>query len=300
MVVFGREYILREATISVIIDNLSEDVLIQRLSASTVAETDIWDHLITDSIHEYRVLIIDEAEKLEDVSKLEVWLKDRAKSKNLYLILVSDNSEFMDIADPSKKSISLVAKGKAIVIKCNSLKDNELVSWVIENSGLSDISAHKVIKRCSAQLPILLDVCNKVRLLKPRAENFTLSEEALEALCPEAGYDFIQAILKQDRKSAASCIDSMDSSDHRKIISILSRKLDQIGLIRSHTQKNATIRQKFVVPDVPFVAVKELAPLVRYYNDSKQVSCRQLLAILDSYSRSGITCGILESLVALW
>lgn len=300
MVVSGKEYVLRESTISFIISSLSEEPHIERYSAKDMPEPELWDKLTTDSLYEYRVFIVDDAHLLQDTSRLDLWLKDRAKSKYLYLVLVTDSADFLAETTPDKQSVALLSKGKGIVIKCDNLKENELISWVIDNSGLEEASARRVIKRADSNLSILADVCNKVGFLKPNAKDFALSEEALIALCPEYFTDFVQAILNQNHEKAILALKYIDISDYRRIIMLLSKKLDQLRLIREHSHRNISGKERFMVPDVPFVAVKELLPLIRYYDDKKQINCRQLLAIMDSYVKSGVSCGILESLLALW
>lgn len=294
--VCGSERILVDEVVNFIKAKVSPNVLnrsILDMSKSTSGDLSnvLNQHPIMAS--ESSLILIQNAHKIEDLNCLKTWLRE---SKTIFPeVVVCLMSEEENIPD-----VTFLKPPKVSVVKCSKLSNENLVLWVKRNSPLSDRSARSLLEHVAGSLQDSHGLCRKLSATLQGKTLVNMPLEALLALTDETPSEFVDAIMSLDKARAYSAIKSMSSDEKYKVISTLDLRLTQLSKLQHLLTAKVTGSELSKIPGVPFPVVKELLPISRYYSSSRIVSCRQQLAIVDSYQNQGMYKGTLESLVALW
>lgn len=239
------------------------------------------------------LIIVYNADKIENLEVLKEWLKDsKSVFPEVVVCFVSENENLPDVP--------FLKPPKVSVVRCSKLSNEDLVLWVKRNSPLSDRSARSLLEHVAWSLHDSRSLCRKLSAVLEGKTLVNLPLEALLALIDETPSDFVDALMSLDKERAYSAIKSMSNEEKYKVVSILDVRLTQLSKLQRVLAVKTTGRELSKIPGVPFPVVKDLLPISRYYSNSRIVSCRQQLAIVDSYQSQGIYPGTLECLVALW
>jgi hypothetical protein len=123
----------------------------------------------------------------------------------------------------------------------------------------------------------------------------------VDVLCSESpGDDFVDALIKGDKRRAAVCLEAVSVRDYSKVIGTLDSRLEVLAKLSSALRSKKTIRDISIDKTVPVFLARAYLPSAKYYDREKRAHCRRVLAAVDDGLRSGVRDGVLESICALW
>ena len=258
-----------------------------------------------------RVVVIRNAEKLQQWDRFIAWIKDRTFHPRTYLVLIS-NEERVPKTEPTPEERRKGAKpeplpyiaaigAKGHVIECRpytTATSKYSVDWVQSKVRMREVVAKHLLLRSNFDLRLVRDVCRKLRVLPPDQE-VTLA--MVNAILSERPRDtFADALLALDRKTALLALQDIQPDDYGRTIGYLDSRLDLAGMVHDmmsehrapHEIARAAGAQAWLVPDIMKVA--------KHYSSKRRLDQRKILAIADEAYLGGQRDGILEAVVAFW
>lgn len=294
MWVWGPEQVLKDEVASWVRSALSaSDVDRFVFDLSERNEDELWDTLYHHSLMggASRLVQVLHADLISQLHKLDEWLTLGRKSMpSTHLLMLADG-------EPISPTIK---HPMATVVKCSIASPADRIRWAMEAGSLSEMTARTLLTHKNDSLDEVSNVCRKIRSVFPGATGVDLSQAALEALEDEKPSDFVDALLSGDKKRAIKSLEYTNSDSLFKTLSFIEYQLRQIDKLSDVLVKHPIGKKLEPVPGFTFIQVKNLLPLTRVYSSSKLTHCRQMLTLIDSYARQGVSEGLLEMLVAIW
>jgi hypothetical protein len=278
------EYI-RDLVMASDLDKLSFD-------ASSVDQRDIWEALYGKSLSDdaSRLVEVSNASKIEDFSKLSEWLSLYSKYSAETTIL------FTSVEEPP-----IVLKlPKAISIKCVMPKPEDRVQWAMKIGGLSESSAKRLVKYKNGNLEGIRDVCLKIRRLLPDLQGIEISVDTLESLDEQTPAVLVESVLEKNKEEAFAAAARVPVDGISRVLSSLEYNIGLIEKLKPVIAAQPRGVKLEPVPGFPMARISDIAPLTRIYSEKELLRCRQLVVLMESYNRQGITEAVLESLISLW
>jgi DNA polymerase III delta subunit len=251
-----------------------------------------------------RVVVIRNAERLQNWDALARVIEQRASNPKTYFILVSDEERAPKVRDEEANKtvfaphLSSVAK-RGQIIECISFTQSTsktAVEWVQAQIKVREGIAGHLLDRADGNLRLVRDTVRKVRALGQ-----TPSLSTINSMLSERPRDsFADALLALDKKTALMALERMDSREYSRTIGFLDSRLDLAGLVHDMqaTGKNmgemmrAAGNKNFLVPDI--------VPVAKHYNYKRRLKIRNLLVLADEAVQGGTTEGVFETVVSLW
>ncbi len=245
-----------------------------------------------------RLVVVRDADKVEDWKTLETWLKFSRNNPN-YLVFLSTQSDAPAVFNKGKKVQYLehieIIRTKGKFIKCSQPNDEDLVTWAIEY-GLSSNVAEHLIERVSADVSSMFNTLKKVHIW-----NGSPNTKVIDLLCEEQALDsFADYLTLLDKPTAYLALQSTSQADRDKIISRLDYRLDMLMEIGKLARRRMYAGDIAAQTGIKVYLVKRFIPVVKDYDERKIKYCRQLLALIDSALRDGAKVGVWETLITLW
>lgn len=274
------------------------------LSAGNDSEAVIWD-----AVNQYpllhtdkRLILVRNAEAIENWSPLSAWIEDSSALPNVYLLFVSN-----DVALYGKKDFHGVKPwlppkclhkqtAKVTLIECKQPKRDDLLKIVKSNSKADDKIAGYLIDRVGSDVYEILNVCRKLELFGGQ-----MNERIVDALCEDKPTDdFVTLLLLLKKSEAIQALSTISVKDYGSLIDEVENKLDVMEQLNVAVRKGMYIReivQTFGMSEE--VAVKLLV-VAKHYDKISLSNRRKLLAVIDEYHSDGAGEGLMESLTNLW
>lgn len=266
------------------------------LDATQMSQGRLWDALwqrpiIEDSRH---LTVVYGAQEIVDLTPMKSWLQEfKTSFPQTGVCFVSEADNFPEC--------SFLKPPKVTPIRCSRLSPEDAVKWVKCQSTLSERSARLLLEHVGGSLRGAKEVCDKInRALEP-SSLLVLNSDQIKAFVAESPSEFTDALMSLDRTRALASVALLSKEDRYKSVSLLELRISQMAkLQRALKHKKLTGQELSKIPGVPFPVVKDFMPVTKFYSDSRILSCRQQLTLVDHYHNQGIYEGVLESLVALW
>lgn len=311
--VCGSEKVLVEDIVHTIVQTLSPSPL----NYITQAAGDYSERLIWDVADQHpidpltpRVVVIRNAEKLKDTSRLLEWVKFRAMNPTAYLVLVSGDDALPRTPKTSTEPAKFVPwlaeltdafknRSKVHAIECKSFTmrtASTAVQWVESKVKLRPGIAGHLLNRANGDLRVVRDTLLKLAVF-PDEITKSVIDQVLEQTPRETFVDALMAVHKQ---TALDALKNMPESEYARVIGLLDARLDLAGLV--HDMKNSMKKNFEIVRaagDKGFL-VPDLLKVSKYYDARRRFVLRSHLAFADEALHSGARVGVLETLVALW
>lgn len=279
-----REYV--KGTVSAkLMDTFSFD-------AATDKESDIWDTIYSRSLVDGlpRMIEVVNSHKLKDLEKLVDWIKIYSKySPETTVLLVADE----------ECPHSSVKSPKATVVRCTMAKIEDKLKWTVRQGKLSDSTAKRLLEYKNGNLTETANICRKVRTLLPDMDNIELSLETIQSIDEETPCVFVDAVLEGDKQSALNAVRTIPSDGLGKVLATLDYTLTLIDRLRDIFAVLPRGQKLEPIPHFPMARLAELSPLAHKMSFSDIVKCRQILTVVESYQRQGVSEGLLEALVTM-
>ena len=302
--IYGEEVVLRNVAVAQIREMWgASDFNTTHMSAAENPESEIWATLNQHPIDsgQRRLLIVTEAQRLEQTDRLVAWLKDSqtVRSASATAVFVSsdpewEESEFRDI---------LVKSSSAVWVRCALPKDEEerlrrtqeiLMGW----GDISRVSAGVLAHRVNFDLIEARAVMEKIALF-PGAE---ATPQIVEMLAPrKVEEDIIWSIIGQQRRKAIEAVvEGSGSYSLSAIIGTLTTHVEMLGRINAVLAASPTAKDAANKIGGREQYVRKLYPYARLYPRREVIRRTHLLHRLDTAIHRGAREGVLESLIALW
>lgn len=260
--------------------------------ASSGDQRRIWEALYGKSLSDdaSRLIEVSNADKIEDFSKLLEWLSSYSRHSSETTILLSSEEEPPITLKPPK----------GIAVKCVMPKPEDRLKWAMGTGGLSEASAKRLVAYKNGNLEGIRDVCLKIKRLLPDLEGIEVSYDTLESLDEQTPAAIVESILEKNKVEAFAAASKTPTDGIGRVLSSLEYN---IGLIEKLKPILAALPRGSKLEPVagfPMARVADISPLTRIYDDKELLRSRQLVVLMESYHKQGITDGILESLICLW
>lgn len=256
-----------------------------------------------------RLVIIRDAEKLQDTDRFQDWVKARMSNPRTYLILVSSELKIPKTEptdDQRRKGIKpeiiphLAAIGaRGHLIECNPFTNATAkysLEWMQSRVKMPDPVARHLMERSNFELRLVRDICLKLSVFEG-----TPSVPVINELLTERPRDnYMEAMFRLDRKGALLALKEIEPGDYSMLIGQIDARLDLVGMIHDmqseyhspHEIRKAARKQAFLVND--------LLPVAKHYDTKRRHAIRQLLVTCDNATRSGQYTGVFEALTLFW
>lgn len=282
------------------------------LAAGEDSERDIWNAAAQYPLGGgYRLIIIRNAEQLQQWDRFADWIKGRTANPRTYLVLVS-NEPRVPKTEPTRDERRAGAKpeplphialigAKGYTIECRpytSATAKHSIAWVKGKVMMRDGIAQYLMERSNFDLRLVRDVCRKLAVL-PADQDVTLAM-INGALSAQPRDSFEDALLALDKKTALLALEHIQPDEYGRVIGLLDSRLDLAGLVHDmliehrapHEIARAAGAQAWLVP--------EIIPIAKHYNSKRRLDIRRMLSVVDEAYRSGNRVGLLEVVVATW
>lgn len=246
-----------------------------------------------------RMIVIRDADKIEDWSGLETWLAFSRSNPNNYIVFVSNLSDAPSVYSRGKRVQYVnhieVIRTKGKFIKCSQPNDDDLISWA-ESFGLTSNVASYLVERTSGDTSLMYNVLQKVYIW-----NGSPNVRVIDLLCNEQALDsFADYLILRQKPTAYLALQSMSQMDKDKIISRLDYRLDMLMEIARLARKRMYAGDIAATTGIKIYLVNRFLPIVKDYDEQKIRYCRQILSLVDGALRDGAKTGVWEVLITLW
>jgi DNA polymerase III delta subunit len=261
--------------------------------AAVNTEAEIWDSVYSRSLSDSssRLIEVSGADKLKSVDRLLEWISTYSKhSPETTLLLTS-------VEEPTAPGIKAP---KVTVIKCVMHRPEDKLAWTIRTGNFSESTAKRLLEYKNGDLEETYGICQKIRALLPDQAGVELSLETLQSLDEETPQGFVEALVERDKPRAFAAISSVSGERVGGILSQLDYTLSLVDRLRDVFSETPRGQKLDSISGFPMSRFSEVAPAARTYTFQDLVRCRQILTLLESYHRQGISDGLLEALVSLW
>ena len=256
----------------------------------------VWDELWQRPLMEDfpRLIIVLNAQEITDFNLMKSWLSEFKTSFPQTTVC------FISEADTLPEA-SFLKPPKVTPIRCSKLSPEDSVKWVKKQACISERSARLLLEHVAGSLEDAKQVCDKINRAIGSSELLTFTSEQIKSFIAETPSDFIDALMCLDKQRALTTLSLMSNEDRYKVVSTLELRLSQLTKLQRLLKKEKLVGQALSkIPGIPYPVVKDLLPAIKFYNDSRLLSCRQQLTLVDHYHNQGIYTGVLESLVSMW
>lgn len=258
-----------------------------------------------------RLVVIRNAEKLQQWDRFIDWIKNRTAHPRTYLVLISNEARVPKTEptpeerrkgvkpEPVAHIAAIGAKGH--VIECRpytTATSKYSVEWVQSKVRMREGVAKHLLLRADFDLLLVRDVCRKLAVL-PADQEITLA--IVNAMLSERPRDsFADALLALDRKTALLALQDIQPDDYGRTIGYLDSRLDLAGMVHDmmsehrapHEIARAAGSQAWLVPEIMGVA--------KHYSGKRRLAQRKILAMADEAYLGGQRDGIMEMIVTFW
>lgn len=262
-------------------------------------EPDLWDALLADSLPEFpRLTVVHGAERLKNLTPVSALLAEAA-ADGPRVVFVSADADFAKSGEKTAPALAAIQKSRhGQLLRCCAPSRSEdqvalVASWW---PGLTRNQAWTVLRRCGGGLTLAAEACDKaVRAgLGP-------SETALAVVCEaEPGAAFADALVKGDKTAAMAAACQAGPGETGYGLAVLTTKLGQLGAICAAQKAGAGPRDLAARSGLGRWAVSQLAPYAVKYDGDRVARCRELLAVAESWHRTGAAAGVAQAVVACW
>lgn len=291
--VYGSEEALKLEVSEYVRDSVrASDLDKLTFDASANVERRIWEALYEKSLSDdtSRLIEVSNADKLQDFSKLSDWLSNYSRYSVETTILFTSTEEPPVTFKPPK----------AIAIKCIMPKAEDRLQWTMKTGGLSEASAKRLVEYKNGNLEGIRDVCLKIRRLLPDLEGIEVTTETLESLDEQTPANLVDSILEKNKPEAFAAACKIPTDGIGRILSSLEYNINLIEKLKPIIAALPRGTKLEPIPGFPMARVSDIAPLTRIYDQRELLRSRQLVVLMESYNKQGITEGILESLISMW
>lgn len=268
------------------LDRLSYD-------AAVNTQAEIWDAVYSRSLVDgvSRLVEVSNADKLNNVDRLLEWISVYSKhSPETTLLLIS----------PDEPTSAAIKAPKVTVVKCVMHRPEDKLSWTVRTGNFSESTAKRLLEYKNGNLEETYGICQKIRALLPEQSGIELSLDTLQSLDEETPQGFVEALVERDKPRAFAAISGVSGERVGGILSQLDYTLSLVDKLRDVFSETPRGQKLDSIPGFPMSRFSEVAPAARTYTFQDLVRCRQVLTLLESYHRQGISEGLLEALVSLW
>lgn len=291
--VYGSEEALKLEVSEYVRDSVrASDLDKLSFDATSGNERRIWEALYEKSLSDdsSRLIEVSNADKLEDFSKLSEWLSSYSRYSAETTILFTSTEE---------PPVSLKPP-KAVVVKCVMPKPEDRLQWAMRVGGLSEASAKRLVEYKNGNLESIRDVCLKIRKLLPDLEGIEVTKETLESLDEQTPAGLVESILEKNKVEAFAAATKIPTDGIGRVLSSLEYNINLIDKLKPIIAAQPRGTKLEPISGFPMSRISDIAPLTRIYDQKELLRSRQLVVLMESYNKQGITEGILESLISMW
>lgn len=294
---YGPEYILIDEIIEAVTERVNATELSKvTLAASETEERDIWAEVNQFPIYEAdpKLVIIRDAEMLQDWTPLRQWLKDAKAMPNAHLIFVSNEHK----VDTNREPFDWLKRpSTTIVVKCGPLNSEDSIDYLQWRcQELDRYTAMYLLKQTGDNLRIAAETLKKATFFPSGVSNALI--DAL--IVPTTNIDFVEELISLRKGRALKAIEKIPEDEYGRILGQLDHHLELLARINSAQRFHRTAVDIVKASKVSRFWVNKLRDHARFYTPQKVVTRAQILSVLDEQHRRGEHQGLLEVLVALW
>lgn len=250
------------------------------------------------------IVVITDAEQIEDWSPLRNWLETRPRACRTHLLFIS-NEPSIALAPPRRgekpsraEHILAIQERGGQVIECRrpTSPANKLTAqaWLKAKLPMTDYFAKFMLDRALYDLRAVRDAA--VKLAAIRAD---ISSASISAVLDEVrGESFVDALIKLDKPTAMALIPTVRDID--SAISTIDSRLDFIGRVYELQSDRMSPPEIKKAIGKQAWALDELIEYAKHYDARRRLAIRKTLATIDSAHRAGETKALLEALVLAW
>ncbi len=237
-----------------------------------------------------RLVCVRDAHLLKDWSPLAGWVAGARFLPGVHLLFVSASAELPSVrGKPAPHIAALQGRRQAHLVRCAQLKAEDAIAWVRRRARVDQDVAHHLLRRVAGNLGAAAQVCAKVALFDGQP-----SRSTVDALCAEAGDEFVEELLSGRKRQALRAVADAEPG---AAIGLLVHRVDLLGALWRASRAGQSARE--ITGHPPFL-VHRFLPHAKHYDPQRCVYARRVLAVVDGAYRNGARDGVLEALVALW
>jgi hypothetical protein len=262
-------------------------------------ESDLWDELLSDSLPDFpRLTVVHGAERLKSPAPVSMLLAGAAAAgpRVVFVSAAADVARSGEEMAPGLAAIQKSRHGQLLRCCAPSRSEDQVTLVASWWPGLTRNQSWTVLRRCGGSLTLAAEACDKaVRAgLGP-------SETAITVVCEaEPGVAFADALVKGDKTAAMAAARQAGSGETGYGLAVLATKLGQLGAIAAAQKAGAGPRDLAGRTGLGRWAVSQLAPYAVRYDGDRVARCRELLAMAESWHRTGAAGGVAQAVVACW
>jgi DNA polymerase III delta subunit len=261
-------------------------------------EKDIWASVLAISFAEKRFVLVRDAWKLKDWEKLRIWIDQKHEFRDCYLVFASYEQDFPRDSDGKLAEPCTWLRDSTVgqIVRCTPLDPVEAAAWACRQMpGLSAVQARHLLERASGSLAEVRTVLAKAKLFGGQ-----VSDQALDLLCSELPGDFVDKLIRRDRKAAMLAAESLGSDGLGYSIGLLASRLNILAALHRAARDNVSRREVIVQWGVPAFLAQKYAGIAREYGEARVSRCWEALAAVEDAYKSGSADGAAEVLVTAW
>ncbi len=262
-------------------------------------ESDVWDALLSDPLPGFpRLSIVFGAEKLKNLAPVSALLADAA-ADGPRVVFVSAAADFAKDGDDLASHLAAVKKSRhgQLIRCCPPARSEDQVNLVTAWwPGLSRNQAWTVLRRCGGSLTLAAGACDKA-VRAALAPTGTSIEGVCEA---ESGAAFADALVQGKKAQAMAAAQQAGHGETGYALAVLATKLGQLGAIHAAQKAGAGPRDLAGRVHLGRWIVGQLVPYAASYDAARVSRLRELLAMAETWHRSGARAGVAQAVVAGW
>jgi hypothetical protein len=262
-------------------------------------EREVWDVLLGDPLPGFpRLVVVFGAEKLKNLVPVSALLAGAA-ADGPRVVFVSSAADFEGGGKTLAPHLEAIRKSRhGQLVRCCAPSRSEdqvalVASWW---PGLTRNQAWTVLRQSDGSLTRAGEACGKA----VRA-GLSPSDAAIAVVCEaEPGAAFADALIKGKKGEAMAAAQQAGPGETGYALAVLATKLGQLGAIHAAQKAGAGPRDLAGRTHIARWVVSQLAPYAAPYDAARAARCRELLAMAETWHRSGAGTGVAQVVVAGW
>ena len=271
----------------------------------TIKEREMWSEVEQYPIdNTARLVIVRNAEKIEDKDRIIRLLKERSAHPSTTVIFISNAEALPRIPLEDNKTvledhIAVFSGQRGSAVECKPFTEataKHAVAWVLSKVEMRPGVAAHLLNRSDGNLTLVRDIYTKLSFFPHEATVSTINE----ILSEQPRENFVDALLALDKKTALQALERMPTSEYSKTLGLLDARLDFAGVV--HDMLVARKDEKEIARAVgnKGFLVPAVARVAKHYDKTRRINTRQVLKTMDESLQLGSTCGIMEAIVSEW
>lgn len=293
-----------------VIKTIKEHLQLPRWNIATVSVGTLKERAVWSEIEQYpldgepRLVVVRNAEKLDDTDRIVRFVKNRAAHPHTHVIFVSNDDALPRVPIDDKKTkladhVAVFSAQRGTAVECKpftATTAKHAVAWVKSKAHMRDGVASHLLNRSDGDLKLVRDLFTKIQVYPVEASvslvNDLLSEQPRENL--------VDALLSLDKRTAFQALERLPSSEYSRTLGLLDARLDFAGFVHDKLMERKDEKEIAREAGNKGFLVPAVAKVAKHYDKTRRINTRRVLRIVDESLQDGMTIGVMENIINEW